>query len=96
MRTLTVAFCRSAVGMTVRTLPGKITVRIGVENGIDALILFDLGNVGFADIHFDFVGVKVDDGGDAGARKAAARRNGRDHFANLGVFGNRNAGEGGA
>ena len=66
-------------------------VRIGVERRFDALIALDAIDVRLVDVHFDFARVHVDDGGDAGAREAAAGRHRRDHFAGLRVLGDDHA-----
>src|SRR5579871_4056122 len=61
---------------------------IGIEPRFDLLVVFYFCNVSLIDVHLDLVGLHVHDRGDASARKSAASRNWRDHFADLRVFGN--------
>src|SRR5229473_5063266 len=75
---------------------GNLPVGIGIEDGSDGLTVLHARDVGFVDVDFDFVGVHVHNGGDAGTRETTARGNGRDHFADLGVFGDDNTGVGSA
>src|ERR1700676_4182215 len=70
----------------------NLPVGIGVENGVNGLAGMDASDVGFVDVDFDFVGVHVHDGGDAGAGEAAAGGDGGNHFADLGVFGDDDTG----
>src|SRR6185369_7362011 len=75
-------------------LAGNFPVRIGVKNGIDGLAVLHAGDVGLVYVDFDLIRIHVHDGGDAGTSESAARGNWRDHFSDLRVFGNDDAGEG--
>ena len=61
-------------------------IRVGVEDRVDILSGGDARDIAFVDVDFDLERVHVDDGADAGAREAAARGDGRDHLAGLGVL----------
>ncbi len=86
MRTFTVAFWRSAVGITVRTFDWNLPVWICVEYRSHGLIGYHARDVRFVHIDFNFVRIHVHQCRDAGARESAARRNRRHHFANLRIF----------
>src|SRR6266481_1656532 len=70
---------------------GDFPIGIGVEDSGNGLAGLHARDVRLVDVDFNFVGVHVDDGGDAGAGKAAACGIGRDHFAYLSVFGDDDA-----
>ncbi len=65
-----------------------------VQRGFHQLPFLNPCYIGFVHVHFDLVGFHVHDGGDARARESAAGRVGRDHFADLSVFGHHDARKG--
>src|ERR1035438_4021632 len=75
-------------------MAGDFPIRIRIQDPGYVLTVLNAGDVRLVDIDFDLVGVHVHDGGDAGAGEAAARGDRRDHFADLGVFGDHDASEG--
>src|SRR5712692_9694911 len=73
---------------------GNLPVGIGIEDSGDRLTVLYARDVGFVGVDFDFVGVHVHDGGDAGSREATTGGNRGDHFADLRILGDDNAGGG--
>ena len=76
-------------------LGGNVLV-VGVEAHGHRLAGVHAVDVRLVHVHFHFQGIHVHDGADAGAREAAAGRNGRDHLPRLGRLGDDDAAERGA
>ena len=69
-------------------------VGIGIEAGLDALARCDAADLALIDVDLDLQRFHVDQGGHTRAGKSAAGGGWRQDFADLGVFGDDNTGEG--
>ena len=86
MRTLTVAFCRSAVGTMLMTWLGM--TQSGYASSVASVFCPACTRLmkRLVDVDLDLARVHVDERRDAGAREAAAGRDRRDHLAGLRVL----------
>ena len=93
MRTFTVALLRSAVGMIAMTEPGIFQSGYAFSMASTGCSATHAVDERLVHVHLDLERVHVHDGADAGAREAAAGRDGRDHLAGLRGLGDHHAAE---